>query len=90
MLYSKRIDQGRHESPQCIDFIYQIMLTHNHTMMHSSIQMTPSEATKPTNATDVTTRIELQATFTRNYPELYLMSSVTVYNKQNIRTQLTS
>ena len=67
MLY-KRIDQGRHESPQWTALIYQIMLTYNHQMVHSSISMTPYEATKPTNAVDATSNIELQATFTRTYP----------------------
>ena len=80
MLY-EGIDQGKHESPQWTDFIYQVMLTYNHTMMHSSITMTPYEATKPSNATDVKTYIELQATLTRKYPELDIGSSVKIYKK---------
>ena len=44
MLY-KRIDQGRAENPQWIDFVYPIMLTYNNNMVHSSIKMTPYEAT---------------------------------------------
>jgi hypothetical protein len=32
--------------------------------------MTPNEATKHGNAIDVKTTIQLQATFTRKYPEL--------------------
>ena len=56
MLY-KRIDQGGQENPQWIDFVYQIMLTYNSKMVHSSITMTPYEATRPSNAIDVTTHI---------------------------------
>ena len=77
----KRIDQGGQESPQCIDFVYRLMLTYNHTVGHSSIQMTPYEATKPSNAIDATSTIELQDSFTRQYPELELGSRVNVYHK---------
>ena len=59
MVY-KRIYQGGHESPQCIDFVFQIMLTCNTKLVHSSVKMTPYEATKPSNAIDVKTKIELQ------------------------------
>ena len=52
MLY-KRIDQGRVENPQWVDFVYQIMLTYNNKMVHSSINLAPYEATKPSNAIDV-------------------------------------
>jgi hypothetical protein len=83
MLY-KRIDQGKVENPQCIDFVYPIMLTYNNKMVHSSIKMTPNEATKPGNAIDVKTNIQLQATFTRKYPELEVDSSVKIYKKKTL------
>jgi hypothetical protein len=75
MLY-KIIDQGKIENPQWVDFVYPIMLTYNNKMVHSSIKMTPNEATKPGNAIDVKTNIQLQATFTRKYPELEVGSNV--------------
>ena len=78
MLY-KRIDQGGQENPQWIDFVYPIMLTYNNKMVHSSIKMTPYEATKPSNAIDAKSNIELQASFTRKYPELEIVSSVKIY-----------
>ena len=37
------------------------MLTYNNKMIHSSIKMTPYEATKPSNAIDVKNHIELQS-----------------------------
>ena len=83
MLY-KRIDQGGAENPQCIDFVYPIMLTNNNNMVHSSIKMTPYEATKPSNAIDVKSHIELQASFTRKYPELEIGSSVKIYKKKTL------
>ena len=75
MLY-KRIDQGGQENPQCIDFVFQLTLTYNNKMVHSSIKMMPYEATKPSNAIDARPTIELQASFTIKYPELELESSV--------------
>ena len=56
MLY-KRIDRGKVDNPQMIDFVYHIMLTYTNKMVHSSIKMTPYEATKPSNAIDVTNNI---------------------------------
>ena len=61
------------------------MLTYNIRMVHSSIKMTPYEATKPSNAIFVN-NTELQALFTRNYPELELGSNVKIYKTENIRT----
>jgi hypothetical protein len=46
------------------------MLTYNNTLVHSSITMTPNEATKPSNAIDVTSSIQLQAECTIKYPDL--------------------
>ena len=62
------------------------MLTYNDKTVHSAIKMTPYEATKPSNAIDVKTNIELQALFTRKYPELELGSGVKIYKKEDIRT----
>jgi hypothetical protein len=54
----KRIDQGKTENPKWSDFVYQIMLTYNNNMVHSSIKMTPNEATKKSNEIDVTSNIQ--------------------------------
>ena len=59
------------------------MLTYNNTMVHSSIKMTPYEATKPSNAIDVK-HIELQASCTRKYPELEIGSNVQIYKKKTL------
>ena len=59
-------------------------------MLRSSIKLTPYEATKPSNAIDVTTNIEVQAPVTRKYPELEIGSNVKNYKKENIMTKITS
>ena len=83
MLY-KRIDHGKQEKPQWVDFVYPIMLTYNNKMVHSSIKMTPQEATKSSNAIDVKNNIELQASFTRKYPELEIGSTVKIFKKKTL------
>jgi hypothetical protein len=83
MLYT-RIDQGKVGNPQWVDFVYPIMLTYNNKMVHSSINMTPNEATKPSNSIDVKTNIELQASFTRKYPEFEIGSNVKIFKKKTL------
>ena len=90
MLYT-RIDQGNHESPQWIDFVYPVILTYNNKMIHSSIKMTPYEATKPSNAIDFKQHIELQASFTIKFPELEMRSNVKIYKNKTLgRTERVS
>ena len=83
MLY-KRIDHVKVDNPQCIDFVYQMMLTYENKTVHSSIKMTPYEATKPSDAIHVKTNIELQASFTRTYPELESCSNAKIYTKKTL------
>ena len=82
MLYN-RIDQGKQAQPQCIDFVYPIILTYNNKMVHSFIKMTPFEASKPSNAIDV-------KNITRKYPELEIGSNVKQFRQESIRTQINS
>jgi hypothetical protein len=60
------------------------MLTYNNKMVHWFIKMTPNEATKKSNEIDVTSNIQLQASFTGKYPELEIGSSVKVYRKKTV------
>ena len=49
--------------------------------------MPPYEATKPSNAMDVETHVELQASFTRTYPELEIGSNVQSYKQKTLGQQ---
>ena len=60
------------------------MLTNNNKMIHSSIKMTPYDATKPCNAIDVNTTVELQSSFTINYPVLEIGSNVKIHKKKTL------
>ena len=83
-LLSKRIENTKVENPQWIDFIFQIMLTYNNKMIHSSIKMTPQNASRPTNEIDVKTNIELRALHTRKYPELKVGSIIRIFRKKTL------
>ncbi len=60
------------------------MITYNSKMIHSSIKMTPYEATKPSNAIDEQSNIELQASCTRKYPQLEIGSKLEIYKKKTL------
>ena len=83
-LLSKRIENTKVENPQWIDYIFQIMLTYNNKMIHSSTKMTPQNASRPSNEIDVKTNIELTASHTRKYPELKVGSIIRVLRKKAI------
>ena len=86
-MLSTRIYNGKVDNPQWVDFVYPIMLTSNNKVVHSSIKVTPYEATKPSNAKSVKHNIELQASFTRKIPELEIGSHVKIYNKKTLGQQ---
>ena len=60
------------------------MLTYHTKRVHSCIKITPYEATKPSNAIEVKTNIELQASFTIKHPELEIGSNVKVYKQKTL------
>ena len=84
LMLFKRIDQGKQDKTQWGDVVYPTMLTYTDKMVHSSVKMTPYEATKPSNAIDVKFNIDVQASFTRTYPELEIGSHVKNYKKKTL------
>ena len=64
------------------DLIYQILLKYNRLSIHSSIGMTPNEATDPKNLLKVKLNLELHRTRTRSYPDVEVGDTVKVYKKK--------
>ena len=83
MLY-KRIDEGKTktENPQWQDYIYQVMLTYNNKLKHSSTGKTPDEARKDTHQADV--KVEIRALKNRKYPSISVGDSVKIMRKKKI------
>ena len=85
MLY-KRIDQAKVkvENPQWHDYIYQVMLTYNNKLKHSSTGKTPDEARKDTHQADVKANLEIRALKNRKYPPLNVGDEVKILRKKKI------
>ena len=79
MLY-KRI--GNDKSKQWTDFIFQILLTYNNKMVHSSTGFTPFDAKKPENQMAVKANMELKAKHGRKYKELEVGDYVKIFKKK--------
>jgi len=56
---------------------------YNEKMVHSTIGMTPKEATKGSSEFDVKTNLEINRISNRKYPELKLDDKVRVYKKKS-------
>ena len=86
MLY-KRVEKDEKEGKdniQWIDYNFEILITYNNKMQHSSIGMTPAEALKEKNNYKVKMKMATEATRTRKYPETNIGDEVKIYRKKAI------
>jgi hypothetical protein len=86
MLY-KRIDGSKETKvgdPQWTDYNYQVLLTYNNKLVHSSTKMTPQKAAQKTNEVDVKTNLELRAKKNRKYPALNIGDQVKIARKKKV------
>ena len=86
MLY-KRTDSVRENNitdPQWTVYNYNVLLTHNNKLIHSSTKMTPRDATKRTNEVDVKSNLEIRAKRNRNYPPLDIGDKVKIARKKKV------
>ena len=84
MLY-KRVEKDEKEAKENIqwtDYNFEILLTYNNKMEHSSIGMTPAEALKEKNNYKVKMKMATEATRTRKYPEINIGNEVKIYRKK--------
>ena len=82
MIYD-RIEHQPNKSWHETDILYPVLLKYNNKMIHSSIKMTPSDATKPQNQLQVKINLELQRKNTRLYPDLKVGDKVKIYKKKD-------
>ena len=78
----KRIDNTKNENPQWTDFIYEILLSYNNKLKHSSTKFTPNEARNQKNELNVKLNLTLHKKHTRTYPILEIGSKVKIYRKK--------
>ena len=81
MLY-KRLD---HDPTQLWhkEVLQQVVFVYNHMRTQSTVQMTPKEATKPENETEVKANIIRHANFTRDYPKVEVGDHVKIFRKKD-------
>ena len=78
----KRIDNSEKENEQWPDFIYEILLTYNNKLKHSSTGFTPEEARKSKNEINVRMNLLVGKKHNRIYPELKEHDKVRIYRKK--------
>ena len=79
-MLDKRMQPGQ----QWIDLIYAILLTYNNKLVHSPLEMTPKEATKPENELNAYVNMKLKAKRSRRYPVLAVGDKVHIYNNRKL------
>ncbi len=68
--------------PQWHELIYQIMLTYNNKLVHSSTKKTPEQARQGNHQMDVKANLEIRAMKNRKYPVLVVGDSVKIMRKK--------
>ena len=84
LLYRRvEADQKKGKSNiQWPDYIFEILLTHNHKMKHSATGFTPKDARKPSNELKVKLHLNMNAKRNRVYPELSVGDEVKIFRKR--------
>ena len=86
MLY-KRIDSVKENNitdPQWTTYNWNVILTYNTKLIHSSTKMTPKEAAKQSNEIDVKANLEIKAKNNRRYPPLEVGDKVKIARKKKV------
>ena len=78
----KRIDNSENENPQWNDYIFEILLTYNNKLKHSSTKFTPNEARQEKNELTIKLNMELHKKHNRKYPVIQLGDKVKIYRKK--------
>ena len=83
----KRVEADEKKGKKNIDwsdYIFEILLTYNNKMKHSTIGMTPNEARKKENEFKVKMNISTKAVRNRTYPDIEIGDEVKLARKKGI------
>ena len=81
----KRIDSSEDKDTiQWDSLIFEIMLTYNNKLVHSTTGYTPNEASKKENSLDVKLNLEAKAKNTRRYPDISVGNKVKILRKKKV------
>jgi hypothetical protein len=80
MLY-KRLEHDPNR-PWYGELLQQVIFVYNYGREHSSIHMTPNEATKTQNEDKVRRNLNKHAVYNRKYPDIKVGDTVRIYKKK--------
>ena len=80
----KRIDHAKDDEKQWVDLVFEILLTYNNKLVHSTTGMTPDDARKKKNELDVWTNTFINSKQNRKYPNLEKGDKVKILRKKGI------
>ena len=80
----KRIDHAKDDETQWVDLVFEILLTYNNKLVHSTTGMTPDDARKKKNELDVWTNTFINSKQNRKYPNLEKGDKVKILGKKGI------
>ena len=78
----KRIENSKNKDIQWTDFIYEILLTYNNKLKHSSTNYTPNEARRKDNELNIKLKLLLHQKHNRKYPSIEIGNTVKIYRKK--------
>jgi len=81
-MLDKRLENEKDKTVQWTDYIYPILLTYNHKLVHSATGFTPEEAKKPDNFLNSYINMKMKAKHNRIYPEIKTGDNVKIYRKR--------
>ncbi len=78
----KRVDASKRENLQWHDFIFEILLTYNNKLKHTTTRMTPADAQKDSNKLMVWVNNYLAGKQERKYPDIAIGDKVKMLRKK--------
>ena len=85
-MIDKRIESAKkrdNQEKRWVDVLNPVLITYNYKNKHSSIKMTPKDATKASNHLQVKANLELKRKHTRIYPDVHVGDYVKIYHKKD-------
>ena len=74
-----------HYDGEWYEYVWPSMLVYNNKAVHSVIGMTPADAAKKKNETEVKLKLLENKDHTRNYPDIEINDYVRVYKKKDLK-----
>jgi hypothetical protein len=81
-MMNRRLEANKDKKKTWKDFIFEVMLTYSNKDIHTAHGMTPSQARKDINRTQVKSNLELNRVAKRKYPDIKVGDKVKVYKKK--------